>query len=131
MLIATRYSGSSHPASFSSPGCPVFHHGDVKLAREHDDCEGREHDQKHPALHRSFVTERRHHAGVLASRVEQLPGTVKHHKHDRQSDQCEGQQLDHGFHRNGEDETVLVFGRIGVTGAENRSEGGQHQCHEE
>jgi hypothetical protein len=119
------------PGELQFARCPVLHHCDVKLARQHDDREGRKHDEKHPALQRRLVTERGHHAGVLAGRVEQLPRPVEHHEHDRQSDQREGQQLDNGFHRNGEDETVLVFGRIGVTGAENRRERGQHQRHEE
>jgi hypothetical protein len=126
-----RYSGSSHPASRNSPGVRfsttvTWNWRGSRMMANAESTMRRTQRNNGVSCVSAAIT-----LAFSVAALQQVPGTVEHHEHHRQADQREGQQLDHRFHGDGEDQTVLVFGRVGVARAEDRREGGKHQRHEE
>ena len=95
---------------------------DVELPRQHDDGEGRQHDQQNPAADGRLIGHGRGDEQVLRGALPQIRRPVEEEEYNGNTDRGEGQQLDDGLHRHCKDQAVLVFRGIRVAGPEHHGE---------
>ena len=106
----------------------VLDHGDVELARQQQDAAGRQECGRDPC---GRVRHARKHAadgGIGRGARGEIAQAVEHPPRHVDADGDEGDELDEGFHRDREDEAVLVFGGVDVARAERHREARQHQA---
>ena len=73
------------------------------------------------------MSERRHDGLALGRLLPEIGRSVEHRPDDENAEGPEGDQLDHGFHRDGENQAVLVFGGIGVACTEDHGKTGENE----
>ena len=98
----------------------------VELARQHEHAARRQKD-----VHRPVAEIRRLLEGALGRRARdeargQIAKAIIHAPGDENADDEEGQQLDHRFRRDGEDQSVLMLRRLDVPRAKGHGETRQH-----
>ena len=72
-----------------------------------------------------LIGQRRHHLGAVGSRLPKVGRAIEQEEHDEDASRAEGEELDHRFHRDRQDQPVLMFGRVGMAGAEHDGESRQ------
>jgi hypothetical protein len=110
---------------------PVFHHRYMELARQHDDGKGGQDDEQDPARQRRLVVQCRHHLLVGQSLGPQVTWTVEQEEDHVDPGRDQSEQLHHRFHRNRQDQSVLMFGCVGMARAEDDGEAGEEERDQE
>ncbi len=103
----------------------------MELPRQKDDGKAREKRQNNPAADRRLVGDRFHHLGIFGSKPPELRWPVEEKEDDVDARGADCQQLDDRLHRDRQDQSVLMFRRIGVARAEHDGEACHHHRHDE
>ncbi|MNX86328.1 hypothetical protein D3C86_1182060 [compost metagenome] len=96
----------------------VFNHRDVELARQQDDGETGKQRHHDPAADGRVIGYGPHGLLIIRGKLPQMRGTVEEDEEYVKTDGAHGDELDQRFHRNRQNKSVLMFGGIGVAGAE-------------
>ena len=116
----------ARPADLGIAG--IFHHADVKLARQqHDRAERQQHHGEEVA-DRGRVVDGAHRLRGLHRAFDQFM-RAEHPERDEGTGGDKGHQFDDGFGGDRQHQAMLVFGRIGLAGAEQHGEGRHRQRH--
>ncbi len=105
----------------------VFHDRHVELPGKHDDAEGGKRDHQNPARDRRLVFERGEHRGTLLRFCPQICRPAEQEEDDIDAHREHRHELDDRFHRDREDQAVLVFRRIRVARTEDDRETGEKE----
>ena len=105
----------------------VLDHGDVELARQQDDGEGRKQRGDAPDRRIGRRLDDRADVRVRQGGLGQIADPAVEPPDDEGADREKRRELDDRFHRDGEDEAVLVLLRIDPPRSEGDGEGGEHQ----
>ena len=109
----------------------ILDDADVKLARQQQDRRRREQRRGQPIGRIGGRLDHRADARVGLGDARQFADPAGKTPDDERAHGEKGHQLDDGFDRNGQDQPVLMLGRIDAPRAEGHGEGRQHHRHRE
>ena len=116
------------------PGCrahiplvAILDDGDVELAWQQQDHEGREHGGAEPGRPIRRLRQHGLQRFIGGGLHREIPEAVEHHPGDEDANNQEGDQLHDGLRGDGQHEAIIVFRRIDPPRPESHGKEGQHQ----
>ena len=113
------------------PFVGVFHHRHVKLPRQQQKGEQRQHRDRQPAANMGCLLKDREHIGPRPHLFHELRGAAHQPEDDENAHRQKGHELHDRFHRDRRDQAVLMFGGVDVAGAEKNGKPGHGDGHEQ